>query len=55
MNDRVGSVLGTRSKLDDRDNLGFGIANGPDPYLLAGVLDVSPELIELDVDELKIG
>jgi hypothetical protein len=55
MDDRVGSVLGTRSELDDGDELGLGIANGPDPDLLPGLLDVSPELIELDVDELEIG
>ena len=55
MNDGVGSVLGTRSELDKRNKLGLGIANDPDPDLLPGMLDVSPELIELDVDELKIG
>jgi len=55
MDDRVGSFLSTRSELDDGDNLGLGIANGPDPDLLPGMLDVSPELIELDVDELELG
>ena len=55
MDDRVGSILSTRSELDDGDNLGLGIANGPDPDLLPGMLDVSPELIELDVDELELG
>ena len=55
VNDGVGSVLGTRSELDKRNKLGLGIANDPDPDLLPGMLDVSPELIELDVDELKIG
>ena len=55
MDDRVGGVLSTRSELDDGDDLGLGIANGPDPDLLPGMLDVSPELIELDVDELEVG
>jgi hypothetical protein len=55
MDDRVGGVLSTRSELDDGDDLGLGIANGPDPDLLRGVLDVSPELIELNVDEIEVG
>jgi len=40
--------------LDNRDDLGLGIANGPDPDLLGGMLDVTPKLIELDVDEFKV-
>ena len=55
MDDRIGSVLGTRSELDNGDKLGLCIANSPDPDLLGGMLDVTPKLIELDVDELKVG
>lgn len=49
----VGHGLGARSELDDGDEFGLGVADGPDPDILPGILEIRPELIELDMDKLK--
>ena len=55
VDDRVSHGLGARSELDNRDELGLGIAHGPEPDILLGVFDFGPELIELDVNQVESG
>ena len=49
----VGHGLGARSELDNGDEFGLGVADGPDPDILPGMFDIRPEFIELNVDKLK--
>ena len=43
-----------RTKLDDGDQLGFSITNSPKPDILLVMLDIGPQLIELQMSEFEV-
>ena len=54
LNNGVGYVLGTRPKLNDREEFGYGITGRPYPDILLSMPDIRPQFIELDVYELDM-
>ena len=54
MHNSVGHILIARTKQEDGHDFGFGVKDGPDPDIVFGALDVTPELVELEMGELEV-
>ena len=54
MHNSVGHILIARAEQEYGHDFGFGIKDSPDPDIVFGALDVTPELVELDVGEFEI-
>jgi hypothetical protein len=55
VDDGIGHLLGTRTNLENRDELVLGIAGDPNPQVLLRLFDIGPQLIELDMGEFQLG
>jgi len=54
MHNSVGHILIARAEQEYGHDFGFGVKDGPDPDIVFGALDVTPELVELEMGELEV-
>jgi hypothetical protein len=54
MNDGIGHILIARAEQEYGHDFGFGVKDGPDPDIVFGALEVTPELVELEMREFEI-
>jgi hypothetical protein len=54
MNDGIGHILIARAEQEDGHDFGFGVKDGPDPDIVFGALEVTPELVELKMREFEV-